>query len=59
MAFWIDEKAGIAYESTEGSRAKWTSEDKEFNVFMSLGKRRRFKYPRKRCSIEFVHNGGD
>lgn len=36
MAFWINDRAGIAYESTEGGLTKWNSESASFNVLMSF-----------------------
>ena len=36
MSFWINEKLGIAYESTEGGLAKWRSEDDDFTASFSF-----------------------
>ncbi len=30
MAFWINDRLGIAFESTEGGLAKWNPEDDDF-----------------------------
>ncbi|MBQ9694167.1 MAG: hypothetical protein IJV69_05360, partial [Kiritimatiellae bacterium] len=39
--FWINEKLGIAFESCEGGRAVWSSEDKDFTRLMTRDERRR------------------
>ncbi len=40
MSFWINERLGIAYESTEGGLAKWNSEDDDFTSSFSLEERK-------------------
>ena len=39
MSFWINDRAGIAYERTEGGLAKWNSKSASFNVLMSAAER--------------------
>ena len=39
MSFWINDRLGIAYESTEGGLAKWNSEDDDFTELMSRDER--------------------
>ena len=50
MSFWINDRAGIAYESTEGGLAKWNSESASFNVLMSRDEISSLMFPRKRVS---------
>ena len=36
MSFWINDRLGIAYESTEGGLAKWNSDDDDFTASFSF-----------------------
>ena len=36
MSFWINEKAGVAYESNESGWCKWVPDSKSFNDPMSI-----------------------
>ncbi|OQC18815.1 MAG: hypothetical protein BWX70_03395 [Verrucomicrobia bacterium ADurb.Bin070] len=50
--FFINDKAGIAYESTEGGIAKWRSADKDFTRLMSSEERAAFMSPCRRVSAD-------
>ena len=40
MSFWINDRLGIAYESTEGGLAKWNSNDDDFTASFSFEERK-------------------
>ena len=52
MSFFINDKAGVAYETCEGGMAKWSSVDKDFNTLMSSEETRRFAFPARRVKEE-------
>lgn len=52
MPFFINDKAGIAYEDVEGGIAKWSSKDKDFTILMSSEERRMFAFPARRVSAD-------
>lgn len=50
MAFFINDKLGLAFESTEGGDAKWNLEDDDFTDIMSSDESRSLTFPCRRVS---------
>ena len=50
MGFFINDKAGIAYESTEGGLAKWNPVAKDFTTLMSAEEIDALSFPQRRVS---------
>ena len=50
MAFFINDKLGLAYETTEGGAAKWNFEDKDFTDLMSPDESEKSCFPRRRVT---------
>lgn len=52
MSFWINERLGIAYESTEGGLAKWNPEDDDFTSSFSFGEIKSVTIGSRACTCD-------
>ena len=52
MSFWINDRAGVAYESNEAGLCKWDPSSSSFNIPMSAEEIDALPFPCRRVTCE-------